>query len=72
MAAAIKTAFEIFKGKDSIAYDIHAPPKSCPTKMTCINIKKQKDKASMIYIQEKEMFYYLVYKFRFKQKITQM
>jgi hypothetical protein len=34
IAAAINTAFEILSGNNSIAYDIHAPPKSCPTKIT--------------------------------------
>jgi hypothetical protein len=42
IAAAIKTAFEIFEGDNSIAYDIHVPPKSCPTKITYSKIPKPK------------------------------
>ena len=37
IAAAMNMAFEILKGNNSIAYAIHAPPKSCPTKITCMN-----------------------------------
>jgi len=40
IAAAINTALEILRGNISIAYDIHAPPKSCPTKITFIRIQK--------------------------------
>lgn len=41
IAAATKTAFETLEGNNSIMYDIHAPPKSCPTNITCINFKNE-------------------------------
>jgi len=49
IAAAINTALEILRGNISIAYDIHAPPKSCPTKITFIRIQKVRK-----YIKKKE------------------
>lgn len=35
IAAAINTALATFDGKISMAKDMQAPPRSCPTKMTC-------------------------------------
>lgn len=40
IAAATKTALEILRGNNSIAYDIQAPPKSCPTKITCVQTRQ--------------------------------
>lgn len=37
IVAAMKTALETLWGNNSIAYDMHVPPKSCPTKITWIN-----------------------------------
>lgn len=41
IAAATKTALETLRGNNSIEYDIHAPPKSCPTKITCVRTRKK-------------------------------
>jgi len=38
MDAETKTDLAILDGNASIACEMHTPPKSCPTKMTCIKI----------------------------------
>lgn len=43
IAAATNMAFETFEGYNSITYEIHAPPKSCPTNITWINFKKENE-----------------------------
>lgn len=41
MAPETKIALAILDGNASIAYDMHAPPKSCPTKITCRKFEKK-------------------------------